>query len=259
MTNSSTVKERSLIYVKGEDALSFLQGIMSGDISKCQESTLKYCYFLSPQGRVYTDVFIQKVANGFALDICNQHIDFIIARLKMYKLRAKVEISLSDELVSVAHEGGLVDPRDENLGCRVYGAPLHEDENFLQAYHGKRIDLRIPDCGMDMIFERSLPMELRGADLGGISFTKGCYVGQEVTSRMHHRNAVKKSVYKIAFAHQPQPFVEIVSGEAKVGITLGCQENYGLALLNIEQIQDIQYAYIRNTSERIEIFHHAKI
>jgi tRNA-modifying protein YgfZ len=239
MNRISELKNRAVLSVSGNDAKSFLQGLVTNDIQKLTAGNMIYALMLTPQGRFLYDFFITERDGGLLLDVQKSHIDAIMKKLKMYKLRAQVDFALTELRVYVSEdkldELSIQDPRSSVLGYRTITSAeyeLSEDE----WYHKARISAKIPDADMDMEYERSLPMEMNCDKIGAIDFQKGCYVGQEVTSRMRYRANIRKTLYVIESENQITKGSEVEFDGRKLGVMLGGIENEYLALFNIEEV-----------------------
>lgn len=249
MTAKFILSNRSVIKIEGADASSFLQGLMTNDIKKATSETLLYAMFLSPQGRFLADFMINKVVDGFLLDIPAWNKDEIIKKLSVYKLRAQAQIiDLSESIQVVADltyditaENFFKDPRSDEIGSRGF-VTSDSSSGFLpmEVYNIKRIELKIPDAEYDFFYDRSLPLEFRAIQLAAIDFNKGCYVGQEVTARTHHRGVVRKTLFNFEVMDgllPPEKGSEIISAGNKIGTILGGSNKFGLALINFEELE----------------------
>jgi folate-binding protein YgfZ len=196
------IKNKSFIKVSGNDALSFLQGIMSADIkSKGQV----YSLMLNPQGRYLSDFFIINHQDSFLLEMPSSHKDQILAKLKMYKLRSDVIIyDLSNQYFVIFSDAALdgdstisyQDPRTHNYFRNII--PKEYEQKFLQndSEFYQELKYRKPILdGYDMVYEKSIPIEYGMENFNAISFTKGCYIGQEIISRAKHTGVVRKRIY----------------------------------------------------------------
>lgn len=232
------LEDRCALYIGGEDRAEFLQGIISNDINKLQNQDIIYAYFLTPQGRIISDVFISHFDKGYILDIDAQIGAELLRRLKMFKLKSRVEInSLADMKVCISQSLGLTDPRNSALGYRVYGRNIEAWDNNHDWYLQERVKNLVPDF-CDMESGRSLALEVNGAVVGAIDFKKGCYVGQEVTARMWYQQKVRRRVVLLKANDYISVSIRstVYKNDQEVGISLTNYEEYSLALLNHEMI-----------------------
>lgn len=241
MTASAPIalKSRAVIGVTGPDWRSFLQGLLTNDVETLEEGQARFAALLTPQGRLLYDLFVIPHGDGCGLDVAAEHRDAIIQRLMMYRLRARVDIWASDMAVSANLDGsqddGIVvrDPRLPALGYRLYGVEGTEPE---AAWHAHCMALGVPspaDWGSD----RTYPIEADFDLLNGIDFKKGCFVGQETTSRMHRRGTVKNRMAPITFDGAPPPFgAEILNGTLRAGEVLSGMDGRAMAMLRLDRL-----------------------
>ena len=199
-----TLPSRGTIRVSGEDATKFLQGIITNDITKLEPDTLLYACLLSAQGKFLHDFFISKKDNDYVIECQGgDRTKDLHRRLTMYKLRAKVTLAANHDVsVYVIFADGLLhDPRHPSLGCRSFIKPELPELPY-DLYDDLRIRLNIADGSRDAELEKSTLEELNMAETA-VSFTKGCYVGQELTARMEHRGLAKRHLQPLGFAEAP--------------------------------------------------------
>jgi len=232
-----TLISRALIAVGGPDWRSFLQGLITQDVETLAAGGARFGALLTPQGRLLWDMFVVGREDGCWLDVEAQHREVIVQRLSMYRLRAKVEIAPSELTVSAAGEPGaggewVRDPRLPALGWRGYGASGGRDE---AAYDAHRLALGVPGPA-DWGSERTYPIEANFDLLNGIDFKKGCFVGQETTSRMKRRGQVKSRMLPVVFEGPAPAFgSEILAGELRAGEVLSGSEGRAMALVRLDR------------------------
>ena len=257
---SYTILPRALITITGEDAIPFLQGLITNDITKATNGAAIYACLLSPQGKYLYDFFIFPWQNTLFLDCHAEKCSELIRKLTMYKLRSKVTLedmgarysvfSVTTP-VSIPNTILLDDPRSPGLGKRLIGEKsaliaaltangLSEDP---QAYECLRLSLGIPEGEKDLIQDKSYPLEFGFDKLHAIDYKKGCYVGQEVTARTTYRGVVRKHIYKISGDSPLAPYdTDIMAGEHKIGTMLSSYEGNGLALIREDDYQQAKEA-----------------
>jgi folate-binding protein YgfZ len=262
------LKSRALIALAGPDWRDFLQGLITQDVETLAVGEARFGALLTPQGRLLYDLFVVGREDGAWLDVLAEHRAAIVQRLTMYRLRAKVEIAASDlevsALFSSAHprEGGdpsgpassadsawipafagtsgfVRDPRLPALGWRGYGATapagvIIADETARDA---AKLRLGVPgpaDWGSD----KTYPIEANFDLLNGIDFKKGCFVGQETTSRMKRRGQIKSRMLPIAFeGAAPAPGAEVLAGTLRAGEVLSVGDGRAMALLRLDRAE----------------------
>jgi tRNA-modifying protein YgfZ len=239
---------RALVAVRGPDWRAFLQNLLSNDVDGLAEGELRAALLLTPQGKYLFDLFVtpntDEAGEPFALlDVQAGQREALIARLKLYRLRAKVQIEEMEGMVFVSWggvdapgEGWMADPRLPALGWRGYGLAGEVDTDE-DAYDAHRLALGIPDPARDCVPDQTFPLEADYDLLGAIDFHKGCYIGQETTSRMKRRSAVKTRMVPIAFdgpAPAPGTPVETLAG-LRAGEVLSGRDGRALALLRLDR------------------------
>ncbi len=242
--------ERAVISVEGEDAFGFLQNMISNDLANAADHKAIYSFLLTPQGKYLFDFFISKQDDKYLIEIALSDKDDFLKKLKMYKLRSKVTITdLSEKYEVIASSGGYADPRSAEMPHR---AIVTKDEVSaiekmdIEGYHWLRVENNIPEGIYDLEKDKSYPLQYRMIELNGVDFKKGCYVGQEVTARTHHRGVIRKTVYKIkSEGGAPVSGQEITENGNSVGKVLSAIGYHALALLEVEAVQ--------NHSDKLEI------
>jgi tRNA-modifying protein YgfZ len=206
MPYASLLEDRSVIAVKGTEARSFLQGLISNDMEDCAPSKGIYAALLTPQGKILFEFFVTEHEDRFLIDCATARAPDLIKRLTFYKLRAKVDIALAADLkvgavwdsTSQTISDGVAafaDPRLPALGARLIG-PLPQLQSVIAGvqagdYRSHLLDLGVPDSA-DVPPDTVFALDAGFEELGAVDFRKGCYVGQEVTARMKHRASARR-------------------------------------------------------------------
>ncbi|MDB2683048.1 folate-binding protein [Alphaproteobacteria bacterium] len=231
-----TLKNRGLIKISGKDRYAFLQGLITNDIEKLETLPSIYACLLTPQGKFLHDFFITENNNELLLD-CEggQRTEDLAKRLTTYKIRANIEITTTPEntVYSIFNsEHGIPDPRNSEIGNRSFEKPDCEEKPF-ETWDTRRITLTIPDGSRDMIIDKSTLLESNIDKLNGIDFDKGCYIGQELTARMHYRGLAKKHLQTIT--ENIRPFGEEMRDQngKLIGEMRSSCGDIGIALLKI--------------------------
>lgn len=233
------LKNRALLEISGLERKKFLQGLITNDVNKASKDNLIFAVMLNAQGRFLYDFFIFEDGEKLMLDCFAARRDEILKKLNFYKLRAQVLIKKNDDLI-VAHSfehQGLVDPRNEKLGYRIYTTNKDFSQND-EAYQFNRISLKIPESENDLTYEKSLILEFGFDELNAINYEKGCYVGQELTARTHYRGEIRKKIFHIKLDETSVDKNSEITCEGKsVGIILSSvfhqNELHALALIKI--------------------------
>jgi len=254
--------DRGVVKVSGEDARNFLSGLVTTDVERIAPGVGRFGALLTPQGKIVVDFLITEAPNGqgggFLLDCPRALAQTLTDKLRFYKLRAKVTVeNLSDGLgviaawdgeASVQPDLAFADPRQPSLGLRILAAePLAPDiaERIgaelvdAGAYEAHRIACGVPRGGLDFIYGDAFPHETNMDRLHGVDFDKGCYVGQEVVSRMQHRGTARTRIVRIALdGPAPEAGATILAGDKTVGTMGSTAGALGLALVRIDRVAD---------------------
>ncbi len=235
--------DRAIIEISGEDRKKFLQGLVTNDVNKANEQNLIYAVMLNSLGRFLYDFFICEIDQKLIIDCLKIRRDEILQKFNLYKLRSKVEIKKNDEIKVFQDffNGQFKDPRNAELGFRSYN--LNEEIASENNYHIKRIFLKIPESENDLTYEKSLILEFGFDNLNAIDYQKGCYIGQELTSRTHYLGQIRKKVFhiKINTNQLPEKNSEITCEGKPAGIILSSvffeSECHALSLIKISDEQ----------------------
>jgi folate-binding protein YgfZ len=259
---AALLPDRGVVKVSGDAARKFLHGLVTADMLSLTPGTARFCALLTPQGKIIADFFVAEApsADGgaFFLDVPRALDTTLFAKLNLYKLRAKVLIEDLSEILGVlavwdgtpAAKYGLsyADPRLPALGARLMipphraadaareiGASLVAAED----YEAHRIGLGVPRGGIDFAYGDAFPHEADMDQLGGVDFAKGCYVGQEVVSRIEHRGIARTRAVPIRYdGGAPENGVAITAGERQVGTMGSAARGRGIALLRLDRVAE---------------------
>ena len=254
--------DRGVVKVSGSDARNFLNGLVTTDVTLLRPGLGRFGALLTPQGKITVDFLITEAPSGhgggFLIDCPKALAQALADKLGFYKLRAKVTVeNLSDSLgVLAAWDGepaikpdlAFADPRNTALGFRtlvpqelaqkaadLIGAELVDSP----AYEAHRVASGVPRGGMDFIYGDAFPHETNMDRLHGVDFEKGCYVGQEVVSRMQHRGTARTRTVRILLdGPSPETGAAILAGDKTVGTMGSTAGQHGLALIRIDRVAD---------------------
>jgi len=254
--------DRGVVKVSGSDARDFLNGLLTTDVTLLRPGLGRFGALLTPQGKITTDFLITEAPSGhgggFLIDCPRALAQALADKLGFYKLRAKVSVeNLSDSLgVLAAWDGdaalkpdlAFADPREVALGWRILvpetlaqkaadliGAELVDST----AYDAHRIASGVPRGGLDFIYGDAFPHETNMDRLHGVDFDKGCYVGQEVVSRMQHRGTARTRTVRIILdGPAPEPGAAVLAGDKPIGTMGSTAGHHGLALIRIDRAAD---------------------
>jgi folate-binding protein YgfZ len=259
---AALLPERGVVKVAGEDARKFLNGLLTADIEKVTPQKAAFAALLTPQGKIMVDMIIAENpaadGGGYFLDVPRALAPTLVQRLNFYKLRAKVIVEDLSEVLGVmavwdgaaTSDYGLsyADPRIAALGSRCMlpphliadaAADLGATPVEAGEYDAHRIALGAPRGGLDFHYGDAFPHEADMDQLNGVDFQKGCYVGQEVVSRVEHRGTARKRVVPVAFEDfAPEAGVRVMVGDVEAGVMGSSARGRGLAMLHLGRIGD---------------------
>ena len=237
------LSSRALIRVSGPDARPFLNNLLTQDVETLAEGELRFGALLSPPGKLLFDLFLWGEADGVVLDVAADRREALMQRLSMYRLRADVRIEADDTPVFAAWggdaDGFTRDPRTPLLDGRRYGGAdePYASEDDWQAH---RLAVGVPDPAADALADKTYPIEANFDLLNGIDFHKGCFVGQETTSRMKRRGTIKTRMLPIAFeGPTPAPGSEVLNGDLRAGEVLTGRDGGAIALLRLDRLEGV--------------------
>jgi len=259
---AALLPDRGVVKVAGDDARRFLNGLVTNDMTKVSPDHPRFAALLTPQGKIIADFVVAEApaedGGGFFLDAPKALIGTLVEKLNFYKLRAKVICEDLSQVLGVMavwdgkgdSEYGLsfTDPRLAALGARIMlpphlageaAADLGATLATADAYEAHRIALGVPRGGLDFTYADTFPHEADMDQLNGVDFEKGCYVGQEVVSRVEHRASARSRVVPIAYDdYSPLPGIPVMAGDKQVGQLGSTAKGLGLALLRLDRVND---------------------
>src|SRR6204780_3673344 len=253
---------RGVVKVSGDGARDFLNGLVTTDVTLLRPGLGRFGALLTPQGKITVDFLITEApaghGGGFLIDCPQALAQGLADKLGFYKLRAKVAVeNLSDSLGVLAVWDGepslkpdlaFADPRSATLGMRIlFPAELAQKVAALigaelvdsAAYEAHRIASGVPRGGLDFSYNDAFPHETNMDRLHGVDFDKGCYVGQEVVSRMQHRGTARTRTVRIVLdGPAPAPGEAILAGDKSLGTMGSSADGAGLARIRIDRAAD---------------------
>jgi folate-binding protein YgfZ len=252
--NIARLTDRGVVRVEGADGEKFLQGLVTNEIEGLNAGDARFAGLLSPQGKILFDFFIVRTETGYLLDVAAAKSADLVKRLTMYKLRADVTITdASPEFAvyAVWNDGAaeltdtrrclhFKDPRHASMGIRwLMQSPPPADAQVVELAHldydALRVRLGVPEGGKDFEFGDAYPHEADFDLFHGVSFTKGCYVGQEIVARMQNKTVVRKRVVKVSATAPLNSGVEIRFGEIAIGRIGTVDGMHALAMLRLDR------------------------
>ncbi len=240
--------DRGALEVAGEDRVAFLQGLVSNDVAEAAPGRAVWAALLTPQGKWLADFFVFSDGERLLLDCERAQAPGLAARLSRFRLRSRVSLRDASAEFAVhagwggaAVPGGVVeapDPRLAEAGWRALApAPLPGVDATFEHWDRHRLGLGLPDGSRDMAPEQSVLLEGGFDELRGVSWTKGCYMGQELTARTRYRGLLKRRLVPVAVdGPLPPRGTPVLSGEAEVGEMRSGRDGLGMALLRLEAL-----------------------
>jgi folate-binding protein YgfZ len=242
MTNIALLPHRAVLCVTGNDRVAVLNGLVSNDVAEAAPGHAVWAALLTPQGKYVADFFIFADADRLLLECEAAQRDMLAQKLARYRWRADMQIVPSDLAVYAAWGGdapaaliAAPDPRLEQAGWRVLASPDWPVTADFHAWDLHRLRLGLPDGTRDLEPDKSVLLEAGFDELHGISWTKGCYLGQELTARTRYRGLLKRRLLLVeAESPLPAPGTAIMAGEREAGVLRSVIGTEGLALLRID-------------------------
>ena len=246
---------RGAVILGGDDRKTFLQGLMTNDIALLESQSHLYSWMLTPQGRFMHDFFISEQNDALFLECeAGERAQTLMAALKKFKLRSKITLDYIESIEIFAgngdaHGSNHPDPRHADLGWRGPTEPTNIPDAPFDLWDRHRLSLNVPDGSRDLTPERALPMESGLDRLNGLSFTKGCFMGQELTARMHYRDLTKKHLITIQTLNPadtpPVPGTALQAGDKVIGEMHSSCGDMGMALIRDDGLDLLEQAGFR--------------
>ncbi|HEY3846935.1 MAG TPA: folate-binding protein [Acetobacteraceae bacterium] len=246
MTRLTALPGRAVIEVGGDDRVAFLQGLVSNDVAEVAPGRSVWAALLTPQGKYLADFFVLADGDRLLLDAEHAQVPLLVQRLTRFRLRSKVTIRVADELlVHVAWDGAqpevsaivAPDPRLPDAGWRVLSAaplPVNAGEDDFDRH---RLMLGLPDGMRDLEAEKTVLLEAGFDELHGVSWDKGCYMGQELTARTKYRGLVKRRLVPVAVdGPLPEPGTPVLRDGTEAGTMRSGRDAMGLAVLRLDAL-----------------------
>src|ERR1700689_3071379 len=244
MTHIAALPARAVLAVTGEDRISFLQGLVSNDVADAAPGRAVWAALLTPQGKWLADFFILSDGERLLLDCERAQLPMLQQRLTRYRLRSRVVLNDANLLVYAAWDGepevtGIAarDPRLPAAGWRVLSADPIAANASLDEWDLYRLGLGLPDGSRDLESEKSVLLEAGFDELNGVSWTKGCYMGQELTARTKYRGLIKRRLVPVRIeGAAPAPGTPLLRDGREAGVMRSAAADRGMALVLLESL-----------------------
>ncbi|EBA13134.1 CAF17-like 4Fe-4S cluster assembly/insertion protein YgfZ [Roseobacter sp. CCS2] len=233
--------ERTVLSISGDDRMSFLQGLVTNDVTKA-DGAIIYTALLTPQGKYIADFFVIGQDDRLLIDVATSHAQTLGQRLTMYRLRAAVTIEQTDLVVSRGTspkpEGAFADPRHDAMGWRAYGDTNISNDTDWDAVRVKHL---IPQTGVELT-DDTYVLEAGFEALNGVDFKKGCFVGQEIVARMKHKTTLKKGLAQVTIKGHAMPGDAITADGKPAGTLYTVSGDNALAFLRFDRADGLMQA-----------------
>ncbi len=247
--------QSKFLEISGQDSVPFIQNLITNDINKCKTNDFLYSCLLTPQGKFFADFFIFKNKEKFVFELHDIFYENFLKKLNMYKLRSNINIEEIETLYSFIIFGKLktnkrykilnLDPRNSNIGKKLiqYDPLIEFNEEIIEIddkkYHEILIQNKVPYSPFDLRENKSLLLENNFDNINGISWNKGCFVGQEITARMKYRALLKKQLYALELiAGNINTGDKIIEKEVNLGEVISKANQYIFCMLKIELVKE---------------------
>ena len=245
MTRLAHLPDRGVISITGQDRTTFLQGLVSNDVMAASPGHAVWSALLSPQGKWLADFFIFASANALKLDCERAQIPMLIQRLSRYRLRMNVALE-EDPGAKVYVGWGAApevagdiapDPRLPDFAWRILAVTELPTNASAADWDRHRLQAGLPDGSRDMEADKTVLLEAGFDELSGVSWSKGCYMGQELTARTKYRGLVKRRLIPVDIAGPvPPPGTPILRDGTEVGTMRSGADQIGLAVLRLDSL-----------------------
>ena len=244
MTEIHSLGQRAVLAVDGPEAIDFLQRVVTADLAVVSAEQGVACGLLTPQGKLLADFLVFGSDTGVWIDIHKDALDTVMKPLTLYRMRAKAEITHRDDLAVLwsreAFDGALADPRGDDLGWRAIGAArdaaaASPGDALLAALE---TSLGQPAWGKDYEASDYFPTDVNLDLASGIGWKKGCFIGQEVVSRMKRRGTIRKRAVLVQFDGAPPPAgAPLTAGETTIGEITSAEEGFAVAVIRTDRLE----------------------
>ncbi|MEO1067030.1 MAG: folate-binding protein [Pseudomonadota bacterium] len=245
-TFTTVLDDRAVLAIDGDDARMLLQGLVTVDLDRLGDTGHVFGALLAPQGKIQFDFFIHAHDGRLLIDMDRDRASDFLKRMMLYKLRSDVTLAdVSDTYhVRVSWGAAPIGTRDARLaalGTRDVVEGSTESNATPDTYHAHRMSLGVPEAGKDFSYDDIFPHDAMLDALKGVDFDKGCYVGQEVVSRMQHRGTARKRFFHVEAAASLPAAGEAVESDGKpIGTLGGSLGSKGLALVRTDRLEAAQ-------------------
>ncbi len=250
---SAPLQDRATLSVTGPDAIPFLDNLVTAKLDDLAADEARPAALLTPQGKIQFDFLVSPIPDGLRLDVAESARDALARRLALYKLRAKVEIAPLDEAVATAWDEAREGVRDmrfpDRSVLRLYGPAANGAHGDAGDFRALRIAAGVAEAEADFPAADVFPHDVLLDQNGGVSFRKGCYVGQEVVSRMQHRGTARRRIMVLRAERHITPGANVEAGGKTIGTVLSSADTVAMAMMRIDRLADALTADLPLTAD----------
>jgi len=246
MMRLAQLSDRGVVEIGGQDRVTFLQGLVSNDVAEAMPGHAVWAALLTPQGKYLADFFILADGDRLLLDAERAQVPMLVQRLTRFRLRAEVSLRAAEELTVYAAWGGAPDvaaiiapdPRLPEAGWRLLAAEPLPANASADDWDQHRLALGLPDGTRDLEPDKTVLLEAGFDELHGVSWSKGCYMGQELTARTKYRGLVKRRLVPVTVEGPlPAPGTHVLREGAEIGTMRSGRDAIGLAVLRLDALE----------------------
>lgn len=228
-----SLPDRAILNLTGPDTLALLERTVTNKVADWADREARYGALLTPQGKVIADFIAHRRPDGVLIDVHREAAEDLLKRLKMFRLRSAVEMALCNELVSAVSTDGAPDPRSGNLPRRAI-APQRDAAGPLPDWDVLAIRAGVPEWGRDYRAGEVFPTDINMDLMNGVDYRKGCFVGQEVASRMKRKALIRKRTIRV-HGTALVAGAEVRAGKSLIGTVTSAAGSEGLALIRTDR------------------------
>lgn len=226
---------RAVLSLSGPDTIALLERLVTNTTTEWATGEARYGALLTPQGKIIADFIALRTDDGVVMDVHESALEDFTKRLKLFRLRADVAIEAQPESAVFLDDEGVPDPRSDALPARRIAARDSEAHEDNTAYHTARIGAGVPEFGFDFAGSEVFPSDVNMDRLDGVDYSKGCFVGQEVVSRMYRRGKIRKRTLAVS-GEGLAPGEALMAGAASIGEVTSVSGGQGLARLRTDRL-----------------------
>lgn len=264
MLTVAQLPARAVLALEGEEARGFLQGLVTANVERLAPGEAAFAALLSPQGKILFDFIVIAMDAGLLLDVRADMAEALEKKLKLYRLRAKIGIERRPQMSVAALWGDappeaadgaaalIADPRLAALGWRLVGPARNGEDEATYNHH--RLSLGVPEVGTDFAADSLFLLDANFDALGGVDYKKGCFIGQEVSSRMKRKGDIRRRALIIEGAALEKG-AAVIAGGSTLGETIAASGDKALALIRLDRLAAAREsgAQISASGETVEI------